>query len=57
MLTLLATKFDAAFALITGVALVVYVAFTVRITEWRTQFRRQLNDIDARISTKRFPCS
>jgi ABC-type transport system involved in Fe-S cluster assembly fused permease/ATPase subunit len=47
VLTLLATKFDAAFALITGVALVVYVAFTVRITEWRTQFRRQLNDIDS----------
>ena len=28
------------FAWITGVALVLYIAFTVTVTEWRTQFRK-----------------
>jgi len=35
VLTLLAVKFDAAFAWITGAALVVYIAFTISVTEWR----------------------
>ena len=47
VLTLLAWKFDAVFAWITAGALVVYIALTVVITEWRTQFRRQMNEIDA----------
>jgi ATP-binding cassette subfamily B protein len=47
VLTLLAVKFDALFAWITSAALVVYVAFTVSITEWRTKFRRQMNEMDA----------
>ena len=47
VLTLLAVKFDAAFAWITAAALVVYVAFTVGITEWRTRFRRQMNELDS----------
>jgi len=47
VLTLLAVKFDAVFAWITAGALVVYIALTVSITEWRTQFRRQMNEIDA----------
>jgi ABC-type transport system involved in Fe-S cluster assembly fused permease/ATPase subunit len=36
VLTLLAVKFDAWFAGITLIALVVYIAFTVTVTEWRT---------------------
>jgi len=47
VLTLLALKFDALFAWITGAALVVYIAFTVSVTEWRTKFRRQMNELDA----------
>lgn len=47
VLGILAWKFDGAFAAITGVALVFYVAFTVSITEWRTKFRRQMNEYDA----------
>ena len=47
VLTLLAVKFDAGFALITIVALVIYVAFTVLVTEWRTTFRRQMNELDS----------
>jgi ATP-binding cassette subfamily B protein len=52
VLTLLAWKFDAVFAWITGAALVVYVAFTVGITEWRTQFRRRMNELDAVAHTR-----
>jgi hypothetical protein len=39
VLTLLAVKFDAWFAGITLIALVVYIGFTITVTEWRTQFR------------------
>jgi ATP-binding cassette, subfamily B, heavy metal transporter len=44
---ILAYKFDAVFAWITVAALVVYIAFTISVTEWRTQFRRQMNEIDS----------
>ncbi len=47
VLGLLGIKFDAVFALITIAALVVYIAFTVYVTEWRTQFRKQLNELDS----------
>ncbi|MDC8785523.1 ABCB family ABC transporter ATP-binding protein/permease [Roseateles koreensis] len=47
VLSLLAIKFDAWFAWITLAALVVYIAFTITVTEWRTQFRKQLNELDS----------
>jgi len=47
VLGLLAWKFDAVFAVITAGALVLYIAFTVTVTEWRTQFRRKLNELDS----------
>jgi ATP-binding cassette subfamily B protein len=47
VLVYLAWKFDAWFAGITLGALVVYIAFTVSLTEWRTQFRRQMNEFDS----------
>ena len=47
VLTLLAVKFDVWFAGITIIALVLYIAFTVTVTEWRTQFRRQMNELDS----------
>ncbi|MGL6108495.1 MAG: ABCB family ABC transporter ATP-binding protein/permease [Rubrivivax sp.] len=52
VLTLLALKFDALFAWITVAALVVYIAFTVTLTEWRTKFRRQMNELDATAHTR-----
>ncbi|HOB65934.1 ABC transporter ATP-binding protein/permease [Ottowia sp.] len=52
VLTILAVKFDASFAWITGGALVLYIAFTVVVTEWRTQFRRQANEADSGAHTK-----
>jgi ATP-binding cassette subfamily B protein len=52
VLTLLAVKFDAMFAWITAAALVVYIGFTVTVTEWRTKFRRQMNEMDAHAHTR-----
>ena len=47
VLTLLAVKFDVWFAWITLIALAVYVGFTVTVTEWRTQFRKKMNELDS----------
>jgi ATP-binding cassette, subfamily B, heavy metal transporter len=47
VLTLLAVKFDVWFAIITIIALVFYISFTVTITEWRTQFRKKMNELDS----------
>jgi ATP-binding cassette, subfamily B, heavy metal transporter len=52
VLTLLAVKFDAWFAWITVAALVVYITYTVTITEWRTQFRKKMNDLDGAAHTR-----
>ena len=52
VLTILAVKFDASFAWITGIALMLYIGFTVVVTEWRTQFRRQANEADSQAHTK-----
>ncbi len=47
VLTLLAVKFDAWFAWITIAALVFYISFTISVTEWRTKFRKQMNEMDS----------
>jgi len=47
VLTLLAVKFDIWFAWITILALVVYISFTIVVTEWRNQFRKQMNELDS----------
>jgi ATP-binding cassette, subfamily B, heavy metal transporter len=47
VLTLLAVKFDVWFAWITLIALVFYITFTVSITEWRTRFRKKMNEMDS----------
>ena len=52
VLTLLAWKFDAAFAWITLAALVVYITFTITVTEWRTQFRKEMNELDSKAHTR-----
>ncbi|HET6360894.1 MAG TPA: ABC transporter ATP-binding protein/permease [Gemmatimonadota bacterium] len=44
--------YSASFALVTLVTLVAYVAFTIGITEWRTRFVRELNDIDTETSVR-----
>jgi ATP-binding cassette subfamily B protein len=52
VITLLAAKFDGWFAAITLGALVAYITFTVTITEWRTHFRRAMNEQDSKANTK-----
>ncbi|MES2510191.1 MAG: ABC transporter ATP-binding protein/permease [Pseudomonadota bacterium] len=47
VLSILAVKFDAWFAWITLAALVLYITFTVTVTEWRTKFRRHMNELDS----------
>ena len=52
VLGILAFTFDWGFAAITAVALVCYITFTVKVTEWRTQFRRAANVQDSAAHTK-----
>lgn len=47
VLTLLAVKFDMWFAWITLAALTLYITFTVTVTEWRTKFRKEMNELDS----------
>ncbi|QCB48158.1 ABC transporter ATP-binding protein/permease [Hydrogenophaga sp. PAMC20947] len=47
VLVLLGTKFDMGYVWITLGALVLYVTFTVKVTEWRTQFRREMNELES----------
>jgi ATP-binding cassette subfamily B protein len=47
VLTILGVKFDKWYAIITLLALASYIYFTVTITEWRTQFRKQVNEFDS----------
>ncbi|MDP3842849.1 MAG: ABC transporter ATP-binding protein/permease [Oxalobacteraceae bacterium] len=48
----LALHYDVWFSVITTVALVSYVIFTVLVTEWRTHFRRTMNDLDSKASAR-----
>jgi len=48
----LAYSYDIWFAAITSVALVLYIVFTVVVTEWRTHFRRTMNDMDSKANQK-----
>ena len=52
VLSLLAIKFDMAFAWITLSALVIYIAFTVTVTSWRTRYRREMNELDSKAHTR-----
>ncbi len=52
VLGILSYRYDAGFALITVVALVVYIVFTVKVTEWRTHFRREVNELDSAAHTR-----
>ncbi|GIK25678.1 MAG: metal ABC transporter permease [Betaproteobacteria bacterium] len=49
---ILATRYEASFAWITVGALVIYIAFTVLVTNWRTQLRREVNEIDSAANSR-----
>jgi ABC-type transport system involved in Fe-S cluster assembly fused permease/ATPase subunit len=48
----LVLHYDIWFAAITFVALVGYITFTVIVTEWRTHFRRTMNELDSKANTR-----
>jgi ATP-binding cassette, subfamily B, heavy metal transporter len=48
----LVLHYDVWFAVITFGALIVYIAYTVAVTEWRTGFRRAMNDLDSKANTR-----
>jgi ABC-type transport system involved in Fe-S cluster assembly fused permease/ATPase subunit len=45
-------KYNAWFAVITFITLIVYIVFTLVITEWRMIFRRTMNDMDSKANTR-----
>ena len=45
-------QFDVWFGVITVVAIVVYIALTFVISEWRTKHRRQMNEMDSKANTR-----
>jgi len=47
-----AYSYDIWFAAITLVALVLYIGFTISVTEWRTHFRRTMNEMDSKANQK-----
>ncbi|MFC5477941.1 ABCB family ABC transporter ATP-binding protein/permease [Massilia suwonensis] len=48
----LVIHYDKWFSIITAVALATYITFTVLVTEWRTHFRRTMNELDSKANTK-----
>ncbi len=47
VLGILAVRYDRDFTLITLVTLVLYVSFTIVVTNWRTVLRREVNELDS----------
>jgi ATP-binding cassette subfamily B protein len=45
-------KYEAYYALVALAALVTYIVFTVKVTEWRTHFRRTMNELDSRANSR-----
>jgi len=52
VLAYLVFHYDIWFTIITAVALTSYITFTVVVTEWRTHFRRTMNELESKASTK-----
>ena len=48
----LVVKFDVWFGVITVAAIVIYIALTFVISEWRTKHRREMNEMDSRANTR-----
>jgi ATP-binding cassette subfamily B protein len=49
---ILLVKYDPWFCIVTLATLVVYVVFTLLITEWRMIFRRNMNEMDSKANTR-----
>ena len=49
---ILLNKYSIWFALITFVTLIIYIAFTLFVTEWRMVVRRSMNDLDSKANSR-----
>ncbi|HEY3177983.1 MAG TPA: ABC transporter ATP-binding protein/permease [Casimicrobiaceae bacterium] len=49
---ILIARYDWTFMAIAAGALALYIAFTIAITEWRTHFRREMNELDSKANTR-----
>ncbi|MBB3214608.1 ATP-binding cassette subfamily B protein [Herbaspirillum sp. Sphag1AN] len=52
VLVYLVLHYDIWFSIITASALVLYIVFTITVTQWRTHFRRTMNELDSRANTR-----
>ena len=52
VLGFLGWRFDWGYVTITGIALTLYVVFSVIVTEWRTQYRRTMNELDSKAHSR-----
>ena len=52
VLGFLGWRFDTGYVWITLGALAVYIVFTITVTEWRTTFRRTMNELDSKAHTR-----
>ena len=52
VLTILGWRFDMGYVWITLSALAVYITFTVTVTEWRSRFRREMNEADSKAHSR-----
>ena len=52
VLVLLGHKFDLGYVWITLAALLLYGTFTITITEWRTKYRKAVNELDSKANTR-----
>ncbi len=48
----LAWNYDWTFVTITLVTLIAYIAYTISVTEWRTAFRKEMNELDSKANSK-----
>ncbi|MFO1267352.1 MAG: ABC transporter ATP-binding protein/permease [Rubrivivax sp.] len=52
VLAVLGARFDMGYVWITLAALALYIVFTVSVTEWRTRYRREMNEHDSRAHSR-----
>jgi ATP-binding cassette, subfamily B, heavy metal transporter len=52
VLVLLGHKFNLGYVWITLAALLLYGTFTIAVTEWRTKYRKAVNELDSKANTK-----
>jgi ABC-type transport system involved in Fe-S cluster assembly fused permease/ATPase subunit len=48
----LLSHYEGSFALIVAASLSLYITYTLTVTNWRTKFRRQVNELDAKASSR-----